>query len=157
MENKNKTQEELLFELTRAEKRISELETSIGTLKAKEERYRQIVQNANSIILLMDTKGNITFFNQFAQRFFGFYERDILGKNVIGTIVSKKDLSGLDLTEMIKDIVENPERHSLNENENIRSNGEPVRILWKNKAIIDDNGNIKEILCVGNEVTKTSK
>jgi PAS domain S-box-containing protein len=157
MENKNKTQEELLSELTRAEKRISELEASIVALKAKEERYRQIVQNANSIILLMDTKGNITFFNQFAQRFFGFYERDILGKNVIGTIVSKKDLSGLDLTEMIKDIVENPERHSLNENENIRSNGERVRILWKNKAIIDDNGNIKEILCVGNEVTKTSK
>ena len=61
----------------------------IEALKASEQRYRQIVQNANSIILLMDIKGNITFFNQFAQRFFGFYEKDILGKNVIGTIVAK--------------------------------------------------------------------
>ena len=119
-------------------------------------RYRQIVENANSIIMMMDTKGNITFFNNFAQRFFGFYKYDILGKNVIGTIVFEKDLSGKDLAAMIKDIIENPERHSVNENENIRSNGERVRILWTNKAIIDDDGSIKEILCIGNQVAETA-
>lgn len=118
------------------------------------EKYRKIVENANSIILLMDTKGNITFFNQFAQRFFRFQEKDILGKNVVGTIVARKNLSGEDLTGMIKDIVENPELHSVNENENMRSNGEPVRILWTNKAIIGEDGSIKEILCIGNQVTK---
>jgi len=118
------------------------------------EKYKKIVENANSIILLMDTKGNITFFNQFAQRFFRFQEKDILGKNVVGTIVSRKNLSGEDLTGMIKDIVENPELHSVNENENMRANGEPVRILWTNKAIIGEDGSIKEILCIGNQVTK---
>jgi PAS domain S-box-containing protein len=117
-----------------------------------EDRYRQIVENANSIILLMDTKGNITFLNQFGQRFFGFYEKDIVGKSVIGTIVSSKDLTGEDLASMINDIVENPERHSVNENENIRSNGERVRILWTNKAVIGDDGAIKEILCIGNQI-----
>lgn len=70
----------------------------------------------------------------------------------MGAIVSEKDLSGKDLVELIKDIVENPEFHSVNENENIRSNGERVRILWTNKAIIDDSGNIKEILCIGNHI-----
>jgi len=127
----------------------------LEALKTSEQRYRQIVQNANSIILLMDTKGNITFFNSFAQRFFGFYEKDILGKNVIGTIVSKEDLSGNDLTRMIKDITNNPECHSVNENENVRSNGERVRILWTNKAIIDNDGFIKEILCIGNDITRS--
>ena len=125
--------------------------------KAGEDRYRQIVENANSIILLMDTKGNITFLNQFGQRFLGFYERDIVGKSVIGTIVSEKDLTGEDLASMINDIVENPERHSVNENENMRSNGERVRILWTNKAIIGDDGAIKEILCIGNYVPRTIK
>jgi len=53
-----------------------------------EERYRQIVENANSIILLMDTRGNITFVNKFGLRFFHYNEQDLLGRSVIGTIVS---------------------------------------------------------------------
>ncbi len=143
MDDENKSKEELLAEIAKARRRIAELEAS-------EERYYQIVHNANSIIMCMDTKGNLTFFNEFAQRFFGFYKEEVLGKNVIGTILSEKDTSGADLVAMIKDIVENPERHSVNENENIRSNGERVRVLWTNKAIIGDNGSIKEILCIGN-------
>ncbi len=129
----------------------------IEALRASEAKYRQIVENANSIILLMDTEGNITFFNKFGQRFFGYYESEILGKNVIGTIVSSKDLSGNDLIRMIKDIVDNPECHSVNENENIRANGERVRILWTNKPIIADDGSIKEILCIGNEISKLER
>ncbi len=154
MENKNMTQEELLSELASARKLISELETLRKALRASAEKYRQIVENANSIILLMDTKGNITFLNQFAERFFGFYEGQLLGKNVIGTIVSEKDLSGGNLVNVIKDIVEKPDLHSINENENIRRNGERVSILWTNKAIIGDDGKIKEILCIGNQVIK---
>ena len=157
MENNNKDQVELLNELNLAKKLILELEAQKQALKASEEKYRQMVENANSIILCMDTSGNITFFNQFAQRFFGFYEKEILGKSVIGTIVSEKDVSGKDLVNMIKDIVENPERHSVNENENIRSNGEHVRILWTNKAVIGDEGAIKEILCIGNQAPELHK
>jgi len=150
MENQNIAREDPLSELTSARKRITELES----LGKSQEKYRQIVENANSIILLMDIKGNIIFLNQFGQRFFGFYEQEVLGKSVIGKIVSEKDVSGQDLAQMIKDIVENPECHSVNENENVRRNGERVRILWTNKAVVDDNGNIKEILCIGNEVNK---
>ncbi len=121
-------------------------------LLSDEKKYRQIVENANSIILLMDTKGDITFFNPYAQRFFGYYENEILGKNVIGTILPQKDLSGQDLLRMIEDIVNNPQDHSVNENENVRRNGERVRVLWTNKAIVSDDGSVKEILCVGNKV-----
>jgi len=153
MDDRDMSREELLAELDAARKLVAELITSQKNLKASGEKYRQIVENANSIILLMDTKGNIDYFNQFAQRFFGFYENEVLGKSVIGTIVSPKDLTGEDLVAMIKDIADNPERHSVNENENVRSNGERVRILWTNKAIIGDDGTIKNILCIGNRLT----
>ena len=154
MENNNKTQEELLSELASARKMISELEAMRKALRASGERYKQIIDNANSIILLMDTQGNITFLNRFADKFFGFYEGQLLGKNVIGTIVSEKDLSGKNLVDAIKDIVEKPERHAVNENENMRRNGERVRILWTNTALIGDDGSINEILCIGNQITK---
>ena len=161
MEDGSENLQELLIEFGLAHRRVTELETlqkqqsqEIELLKRSEARYRQIVQNANSIIMVMDTKGNVVFFNQFAQRFFGFYEKDILGQNIIGTIVAKTDSSGKDLIQMIQDIISNPEYHSVNENENIRSSGERVRILWTNKAIVDSVGAIREILCIGNEVAK---
>ena len=55
---------------------------------------------------------------------------------------------------MIKDIGTQPERFTSNENENIRRNGERVRIAWMNKAIYDDENRVKEILCVGIDVTE---
>lgn len=137
-------------EIALLKNRISELETQLTDNK----KYKEIVENANSIILLMDTKGKIIFFNPYAQRFFGFHENEILGKSVVGTIVSEKNISDQDLINMIEDIVKNPESHSINENENTRSNGERVRVLWTNKAIISSDGNIKEILCIGNKISK---
>jgi len=119
-----------------------------------ENMYKAIVENANSIILLMDAKGRITFLNQFGQRFFGYPENDILGKSVVGTIVSERNLSGEDLTKMIKGIIENPTQYSVNENENMRSSGERVRVLWTNKALVGFDGSIQEILCIGNQKDK---
>ncbi|MDD5432086.1 MAG: PAS domain-containing sensor histidine kinase [Candidatus Omnitrophica bacterium] len=128
-----------------------------GNQKSKlqiEKDYRTLVEDANSIILRMDVKGNITFFNNFAQKFFGFKEEDILGKNVIGSIVPLKDTSGQDLTKMIDDIMIHPERYVNNENENMLSNGSRVWIAWTNRAIVDSNKRLKEILCIGNDITR---
>jgi PAS domain S-box-containing protein len=123
-------------------------------LRDSEKNYRQLVESANSIIIRMDTDGRIIFFNTYAQNFFGFQEEDIIGKNVIGTIVPERDTAGIDLVPMIKDISYHPERYISNENENIRRNGERVRVTWMNKAIYDEAGNVREILCVGIDVTE---
>jgi PAS domain S-box-containing protein len=123
-------------------------------LKESEERYRELVENANSIILRRDPKGRITFFNKFAQKFFGYTEDEILGKNVVGTIVPETDTSGRDLKAMIEDIGRNPERYTTNENENMRRNGERVWVAWTNKGIINKDGHITEILCIGNDITE---
>jgi len=123
-------------------------------LRKSERNYRQLVQSANSIILRMDTVGRVIFFNKYAQDFFGYSEADILGKNVIGTIVPQKDRAGFDLKQMIDDIGTHPERYVSNENENIRRNGERVRVAWMNKAIYDDESRVKEILCVGIDITQ---
>ncbi len=123
-------------------------------LKESEERYRELVENANSIILRRDPKGLITFFNKFAQKLFGYTEDEILGKNVVGTIVPETDTSGRDLKAMIEDIGRNPERYTTNENENMRRNGERVWVAWTNKGIINKDGHITEILCIGNDITE---
>ncbi|MFN8454408.1 MAG: PAS domain S-box protein [Anaerolineae bacterium] len=122
-------------------------------LQASEAKYRELVQNANSIIFRMNTEGRIIFFNEFAQRFFGYTAEEIIGQKVIGAIVPETDTAGQDLVAMIQGILQQPEQYSANENENIRRDGSRVWVAWTNKSILDENGQISEVLCIGNDIT----
>ena len=132
---------------------ITKRESTEQALRESEAKYRELVQNANSIIIRTDTHGNITFFNEFAQSFFDYCEENVLGKNLVGTIVPEKDMLGRDLKAMIQDILIHPEKYAVNENENMRSNGERVWVAWTNKAIRDKEGKITGFLCIGNDIT----
>jgi two-component system cell cycle sensor histidine kinase/response regulator CckA len=115
------------------------------------------VQHANSIILIMDAEGRIKFVNKFAKLFFGFPEHDILGRSVIGTIIPEKERSGRDLSEMIQNICNDPDRFSTNVNENTLKTGSRVWIAWTNKAIRDAQGRVRDIICIGNDITSIWK
>jgi PAS domain S-box-containing protein len=134
---------------------ITEQKRAEVALKRSEEKYRELVESANSIIMRRDSMGKVTFVNEFAQRFFGYSEEEILGKNVVGTIVPKvESTSGRDLQSMIEDIGQNPDCYASNINENMRRGGERVWVAWTNKPIRDENGRVVEILCVGNDITE---
>ncbi len=125
--------------------------------KQCELQYRQIVESVSSIILRMDTTGHILFLNQFGRQFFGFSDEDIIGRQVVGTIVPATDTAGHDLAAMIADIGQHPERYENNENENMRRTGERVWVAWTNKAVYNSDGTVRDILCVGNDLTRHRK
>jgi PAS domain S-box-containing protein len=133
-------------------KRTSELEASEEELRKSEARYRELVENANSIILRMDSKGRISFFNEFAQRFFGYESNEVIGINVVGTIVPETDSAGKNLQAMIADIGLRPNLYTTNENENMRRDGSRVWISWTNKPFYNTAGEVSEILCIGNDI-----
>ena len=132
---------------------ISERRKIADALKESEAKYREVLQNTQSIIIRMDTSGNITFFNHFALSFFDYTSDEVIGKNVIGTIVPQKARSGHDLSMMANDLGFNAEGYAVNVSENVRRNGDRVWIAWINKAIRDEQGHIIEILCIGNDIT----
>jgi len=127
---------------------------SFKKLQESEEKYRDLVENANSIILRIDTQGNITFFNEFAQISFGYTEDEILGRNAVKPIVSKTELSQHNISMLMKDLAAHPERYAIFESENTRKDGEHIWITWTTRPIFDSNGQIAEILCIGNDITK---
>jgi PAS domain S-box-containing protein len=143
-----KEQTKILGEIT------ARLKHTEKVLHASEDKYRALVENADCIILRIDPKGNITFFNEFAQKFFGYTEREILGKNVIGTIIPKTDKSGRNFTKIEKAIRQHPQRYATYESENIRKDGRRVWVVWANKIIRDKQKNMTEILCVGHDITQ---
>jgi PAS domain S-box-containing protein len=122
-------------------------------LRESEAKYRQLVENANSIIVQLDSAGNITFFNEFAETFFGYSEAEIIGKSAIGTLIPETDLSGNDLAAMIHDVMKRPEKYLKNEHENIRRNGERVWIAWRNQPLLDAKGRLRGLLCVGTDIS----
>lgn len=128
----------------------SELEKK---LRKRESLYRELVENSNSIILRMDTTGIVKFMNLYGLAFFGFLESEVVGKSVIETIVPPVDRAGQDLSAMILDISKNPEKYKNNQNENICKDGRRVWVSWTNRPIYSDNGDVLEVLCIGNDIT----
>ncbi|HEY3276135.1 MAG TPA: PAS domain S-box protein [Syntrophorhabdaceae bacterium] len=118
-----------------------------------QKNYRDLVEHSNSIILKWKPNGEITFFNKFAQSFFGYSEEEIIGKNVM-ILVPEKDSFGRDLSALTRDIIQKPEHYAVSVNENIRRNGKRAWVRWTNKAIFDDGGNVVEMLVIGNDVTE---
>ena len=153
--------EERTAELKRANEllklEIVEHHMTQETLKQSEVKFGHLIDNANSIILEMSPKGDVIFLNPYGLEFFGFKEAEIVGRNVVGTIVPARDTTGRDLEAMIQDIVENPEKYRHNENENMTRIGERVWIIWTNQPLFDEQGKLTEILCIGIDRTQQKK
>jgi PAS domain S-box-containing protein len=123
-------------------------------LMEREAQYRDLVESANSIIIRFLPDGRLTFFNKFAQGFFGYSEEEIIGRNVVGAIMASEDSAGGDLSSLVRDIVAYPEAHVRNVNENMRRNGERVWVAWSNKAILGSDGQVEEVLSIGVDITQ---
>lgn len=131
---------------------ITSLKQIEKNLRTSEERYRQLVESANSIILRWDINGKVLFVNEYGLRFFGYSREEMIGKDS-RMLLPEIESSGRSLTSLVEDILEYPENFMNNENENIKKNGERVWITWSNRAITDECGKIIEILAIGNDIT----
>jgi PAS domain S-box-containing protein len=119
-----------------------------------EQNYRNLVESANAIILRWDLQGVVTYINSFGEKLFGFAGGELIGQNVVGTIVPEASLEGTDLVEMIHSICEEPEEFRVNENENITKSGERVWISWRNQPVYDQFEVLIGLLSVGLEITE---
>ena len=137
--------------------RTAELEEAYNHLKESAEKYRELVENANSIIIRLDREGNIIFFNEFAEAFFGFREEEVKGKNIVGTIVPKAESYGRDLQLLMNKIISNPENYSYVENENITKDKKRVWVSWTNKGIFNKERKVQGILSIGTDITERKK
>ncbi len=125
-----------------------------AALRQSETNFRELVQNANSLIIRFDTEGKIKFVNEYAQEFFGYSEKEIVGRTLVETILPTVTSNGRSIVEEISDFMLHPEQFKTNELENMRSNGERVWVTWTNRPILNEEGEILEFLWVGVDVTE---
>ena len=136
---------------------LDEVASHSQQLTRSRKEYHDLVHTARSIILRIDRNGMCTFFNEYAQTFFGFSEDEILGKSVIGTLIPKTEKGESALERLIHELTHAPEEFPVNTNLNTRKDGSEVWVYWTNSPIIDAKGELTEILCVGTDITKRKK
>ena len=123
-------------------------------LRESESNYRELVHNANSMIVRIDCQGKIVFFNEFAQEFFGYSEHEIIGEDFQETIVSILDSEEMLLQPSIFDILKCPEQYPNHESKHQLRNGDRVWIQWTNRALLDERGKLVGLLSVGIDTTE---
>ncbi|MCG8685393.1 MAG: EAL domain-containing protein [Desulfobacterales bacterium] len=127
-----------------------------GKENIKNANYQGLVEAANSIILSIDINGLISYINPFGMDFFGFSEDEIIGRSPMETIVPKTQSDGI-TSEFLLDLIKNPTPYASHTNENIKKDGTRVWVSWTNKGIFDNQGNLVEVLSVGNDISRLKR
>ncbi len=131
---------------------ITKLKQAEQGLHESQRKYQELVDNANSAIIRWSRDGTIKFCNEFAQTFFGYTADEVIDRHV-NILVPEKDSTGRDLSTLVQDIVNHPDRYVNTVNENICRDGRRVWMTWTNKPILDDKGQVVQILAVGSDIT----
>jgi len=118
-----------------------------------QDRCKFLMENVNATILSLNTVGEVTFLNRHGQRFFGYSSDEILGKPMLGTLTPLTGFQGRDLTTFMAGVVHHPNRYAFSVNTNILHDGRRVETFWANKGISDGQGNVREVLRVGLDIT----
>ncbi len=127
-------------------------------LVESEAKYRDLVENAGTIIMQMNAEGKITYFNEFAQKFFGFSEQEILGRSPVGTIMPETEsVTGRDLGYILNDEIHHPEKYTHHETEIIKKDGGRFWVAWRNKPQYDEDGKLYGIVRFGLDITDRRK
>ncbi len=125
-----------------------------AALRQSEANYRNLLQTANSVIIRYDTQGRIHYINDYGVKLLGYEEHEILGRTVFETIIPEAELSGRDMRPFVHDLLRNPQAYPKGEGENLCRDGRRVWMEWSNQAIFNDQGDVIEILSVGNDTTQ---
>lgn len=155
LEDYAKTLERGLEERTQAlQQEIAERQQTEAVLRQSEANYRNLLQTANSVIIRYDPQGRIRYINDYGVKLLGYEEHEILGRTVFETIIPEAELSGRDMRPFVYDLLRNPQAYPHGEGENLCRDGRRVWMEWSNQAIFNEQGEVVEILSVGNDTTQ---
>lgn len=136
----------ILEELTDHARLLRELEQS-------EAPDKKLVEEVNSIIIEVDERGSIRFVNRFTEKLFGYDRNELIGKNIVGTIIPERDSEGRDNTGLIPELIKDPARFYFNSSIGTRKDGSQVYFNWSARRIKNPRAQEYSVLIDGNDQT----
>ncbi len=115
--------------------------------------YKELVENAHSLIIRISTDGLITFANDYACRFLGYEPGELVGRKMMDTILPPRDAQDRDMGRIVEEFLGQSEDVTRRvEGENRRKDGSPVWVSWGVTPIPGRGGARREFLCVGMDI-----
>jgi PAS domain S-box-containing protein len=160
MKDKDKTQQQLIKELTRLRRRIAELEATGSKRNQFEESRRterdkaqQYLDIAEVMLVVLDKKGTITLINRKGNQILGYKEGELLGKNWFTTCLPTH------LRKNVRDVFKKlmageGKQTEFYENPVLTKSGPELIIAWHNTLLKDAQGNIIGTLSSGMDITE---
>jgi PAS domain S-box-containing protein len=117
----------------------------LRALQESEREYRELVEGANNIIVRILRNGTIGLANRYAHDFFGMDQ--LVGKSAREILTSEKD------ERSIFDFSVGQKGQVAVEALAVRRDGTEAHISWAVRPVLDEDGSVCELLCIGVDVT----
>jgi len=137
-------------------------------LKEVEENYKKLYGENEELLqrlqlhleriplayIILDSDFRIKFFNPEAEKIFGYSNSEVRGKNPYDFLIPE---SSRNLVEDKKKRWLNGDMNANGINENITKDGRIILCEWYNTPILDENGDLVEVISMGIDVTEREK
>lgn len=123
-------------------------------LKKSEQKYRELVENAHSLIIQTDKSGAITFFNEYSECFLGYSEEELMGQNIHETILPITTSSGGDTIRPVFEMVNKPDMAISAIGELRKKDGSQVWISYTIRVMQNFHGDGIGILFIGQDFSE---
>ena len=117
--------------------------------------FEEVIARVTGIVITTDEEGTITHANTHALEAFGYQAGEVIGRNLIGTIVPKRSRYAGEMIAMINDPVFCRDGCAVHAFENTKKSGEKFWVAWKILPLIDPEQKISGMLCLGEDITGT--
>jgi len=128
---------------------INELLNSDKIIKESEEKYRLLIENQTELVVKVDTNNRLLFVSPTYCETFGKTEKQLIGKRFM-PLVHKDDRN---ITQEAMKNLYKPPYTAYVEQRAMTKDGWRW-FAWSDKAVLDSNNNVIEIIGVGRDVTK---
>ncbi|MGB3223095.1 MAG: PAS domain S-box protein [Desulforhopalus sp.] len=129
------------------ERRLAEV-----ALRESEEKYRMLVENQTDLVVKVDSEGRFLFVSPSYCRIFGKQEKELLGQKFM-PLVHEEDREA---TARAMKALDTPPHTAYLEQRAMTKDGW-LWLAWADTAILDNKGNIKEIIGVGRDITERKR
>jgi PAS domain S-box-containing protein len=112
------------------------------------------LEGVNSVILRWTPDTTISSINDYGCDLFGYSKQELIGKSLFETIVHDVEEAHDGVRRMVGNILDDPESYFHVEDMNRTREGRELWISWSNNPILDSEGQLKEILAIGVDITE---
>lgn len=131
---------------------IKDRECAEEALRASEEKYRLIVEYQNDLILKLASDGRILFASPSIRELLGCCSDEIVGTNLL-SLVHPQDYENVQLAMQSLQVAP----HFCRYEARCLTSRKWKWFFWSNKAVLDQTGQLLEIIAVGRDTTKRKR